>query len=67
MEVDKHNWAHMPLKLYGRHSLESYGVQIRIRGEFGKTTDWKEFVSRNAGLLHSRRYRYTQNDHFRPY
>jgi hypothetical protein len=45
MAVDKkHNWPHMPLKLYGRHSLESYGYRLgEYKGEFGKTTDWKEW------------------------
>jgi hypothetical protein len=45
MEVDKkRNLPHMPLKLYGRHSLESYGYRLgEYKGEFGKTTDWKEW------------------------
>ena len=45
IEVDKkRNWPHMPLKLYGRHSLESYGYRLgEYKGEFGKTTDWKEW------------------------
>lgn len=34
----------MPLQLYGRHSLESYGYRLReYKGEFGKTSDWKEW------------------------
>ena len=29
VKIDKkHNWKHMPLKLYGRHSLESYGYRL---------------------------------------
>lgn len=45
MSLDKkHNWKHMPLKLYGRHSLESYGYRLgEYKGEFGKTSDWKEW------------------------
>ena len=45
LQVDKKkNWAHMPLQLYGRHSLESYGYRLgEYKGEFGKTTDWKEW------------------------
>ena len=45
MALDKkHNWKHMPLKLYGRHSLESYGYRLgEYKGEFGKATDWKEW------------------------
>jgi len=40
----KHKWRHMPLKLYGRHSLESYGYRLgEYKGEFGKTSDWSEW------------------------
>ena len=38
------NWPHMPLQLYGRHSLEAYGYRLgEYKGGFGKTTDWKEW------------------------
>ena len=42
MDMDKkHNWKTMPLKLYGRHNLESYGHRLgEFKGDFGKTTDW---------------------------
>ena len=45
LEVDrKRKWPHMPLQLYGRHSLESYGHRLgEYKGGFGKTTDWKEW------------------------
>lgn len=45
MEIDKkRNLPHMPLKLYSRHSLEAYGYRLgEYKGEFGKTTDWKEW------------------------
>ena len=45
IEVDKkHNWNNMPLKLYGRHSLESYGYRLgEFKGAFGKDTDWKDW------------------------
>ena len=45
IEVDKkHNWANMPLQLYGRHSLESYGYRLgEYKGCFGKDTDWKDW------------------------
>jgi len=34
-------WKHMPLQLYGRHGLESYGYRLNeYKGNFGKTTDW---------------------------
>ena len=45
MAVDqKRHWQHMPLQLYGRHSLESYGYRLgEYKGDFGKTSDWKEW------------------------
>ncbi len=44
-DIDKkHAWPHMPLQLYGRHSLESYGYRLgEYKGNFSKTTDWKEW------------------------
>jgi len=34
----------MPAKLYGRHSLESWGYRLGdYKGEFGKTTDWADW------------------------
>lgn len=36
------NWAHMPLHLRGRHSLEAYGYRLgEYKGGFAKHTDWK--------------------------
>ena len=45
LDIDKkHAWKHMPLQLYGRHSLESYGYRLNeYKGNFAKTTDWKEW------------------------
>ena len=45
MSLDKErNWPHMPLQLYGRHSLEAYGYRLgEYKGDYGKTTDWKEW------------------------
>ena len=45
MEIDKkRQWRHMPLQLYGRHSLEAYGYRLgEYKGEFGKSTDWQEW------------------------
>jgi uncharacterized protein YprB with RNaseH-like and TPR domain len=45
LTVDKkRNWKHMPLQMYGRHSLESYGYRLgEYKGSFSKTTDWKEW------------------------
>ena len=38
------NWKHLPLQLYGRHSLESYGYRLgEYKGNFAKTTDWKNW------------------------
>ena len=40
----KPRWKHMPLQLQGRHSLEAYGYRLNeYKGNFGKTTDWKEW------------------------
>ena len=45
LSIDKARaWPHMPLQLYGRHSLESYGYRLgEYKGSFGQTTDWKEW------------------------
>ena len=45
LDIDKkRNWNHMPLQLYGRHSLEAYGYRLsEYKGNFGKTTDWSEW------------------------
>ncbi len=45
LDIDKkHAWPHMPLQLYGRHSLEAYGYRLgEYKGNFGKTTDWKDW------------------------
>tara|TARA_R100001082_G_scaffold66680_1_gene37676 strand:- start:1144 stop:1689 length:546 start_codon:yes stop_codon:yes gene_type:complete len=41
---DKGLLKHMPLQLFGRHSLEAWGHRLNeYKGEFGKTTDWKEW------------------------
>ena len=45
LDIDqRHAWKHMPLQLYGRHSLEAYGYRLgEYKGNFAKTTDWKEW------------------------
>ena len=45
LDIDKQRaWKHMPLQLYGRHSLESYGYRLgEYKGNFAKTTDWKDW------------------------
>ena len=40
----KHTWEGMPLKLYGKHSLESYGYRLNERkGDYGSTSDWQDW------------------------
>jgi hypothetical protein len=45
LDIDqRRKWNMMPLKLYGRHSLESYGYRLGcFKQDFGKTTDWKDW------------------------
>tara|TARA_R100001082_G_scaffold1647_1_gene1486 strand:- start:108 stop:656 length:549 start_codon:yes stop_codon:yes gene_type:complete len=45
LDIDKqHSWKHMPLQLYGKHSLESYGYRLNeYKGNFSKTTDWQNW------------------------
>jgi len=45
LDIDKkHAWKHMPLQLYGRHSLEAYGYRLgEYKGDFSKNTDWKDW------------------------
>ena len=45
MALDKKRlWEGMPLKLYGKHSLESYGYRLNERkGDYGATSDWKDW------------------------
>ena len=40
----KMTFKYMPLKEYGRHSLESYGYRLKeYKGNFCKDTDWKNW------------------------
>ena len=40
----KRTWDGMPLKLYGKHSLESYGYRLDERkGDYGSTSDWADW------------------------
>lgn len=43
MKLDKkHVWDGMPLKLYGKHSLEAYGHRLKEhKGDYGSNSDWK--------------------------
>ena len=70
MEIDKkHNWKNMPLKLYGRHSLESYGYRLgEFKGEFGKGTDWKNWSQEMEDYCVQDVHVTTKLwDHFQPY
>ena len=70
MQLDKEkNWPHMPLQLYGRHSLEAYGHRLgEYKGDYGKTTDWKEW-SQELEEYCIQDVAVTKKlcDHFRPY
>ena len=69
-DLDKQrNWAHMPLQLYGRHSLEAYGYRLgEYKGDYGKNTDWKEW-SQELEDYCIQDVAVTKKlcDHFRPY
>ncbi len=69
-DVDKSkNWPHMPLQLYGRHSLEAYGYRLgEYKGNFGKTTDWSEWSQEMEDYC-AQDVVVTKKlcDHFRPY
>jgi hypothetical protein len=45
MSLDKkHLWDGMPLKLYGKHSLESYGYRLNeLKGDYGSSSDWQDW------------------------
>ncbi len=70
MEIDKRrNVPRMPLQLYGRHSLEAYGYRLgEYKGEFGKTTDWKEWSQEMQDYCEQDVKVTTKLcEHFRPY
>ena len=70
MEIDKkRNIARMPLQLYGRHSLESYGYRLQeYKGEFGKTTDWQEWSQEMQDyMVQDVKVTTKLCEHFRPY
>ena len=45
INLDKQRtWDGMPLKLYGKQSLESYGYRLDERkGDYGSTSDWADW------------------------
>ena len=65
----KHKWRHMPLQLYGRHSLESYGYRLgEYKGDFGKTSDGSEWSQEMEDYC-AQDVEVTKKlcDHFHPY
>ena len=70
MALDKtNNWKHMPLKLYGSHSLESYGYRLgEYKGEYGKTSDWQDWSEEMENYcIQDVNVTTKLCDHFRPY
>ena len=70
IDIDKRRkWPNMPPKLYGRHSLESYGYRLgEYKGEFSKTTDWKEWSQEMEDYcIQDVRVTAKLCDHFHPY
>ena len=70
MEIDKkRSWERMPLQLYGRHSLESYGYRLgEYKGEFGKTSDWQEWSQEMQNYcVQDVQVTTKLCEHFRPY
>ena len=70
MALDKQkNWKHMPLKLYGSHSLESYGYRLgEYKGEYGKTSDWQEWSEEMQDYcIQDVKVTTKLCNHFRPY
>ena len=70
MEIDKRRqWRHMPLQLYGRHSLEAYGYRLgEYKGDFGKTSDWQQWSQEMQDyMVQDVKVTTKLCDHFRPY
>ena len=70
MKLDKkHRWKNMPLQMYGRHSLESYGYRLNeFKGEFGKTSDWKNWSEEMENYcVQDVKVTTKLWDHFQPY
>ncbi len=66
---DKGLLKHMPLQLFGRHSLEAWGHRLNeYKGQFGKTTDWQKW-SPEMQLYCEQDVAVTTKlcDHFHPY
>ena len=70
MEIDKkRQWRHMPLQLYGRHSLGAYGYRLgEYKGDFGKNSDWQEWSQEMQDyMVQDVKVTTKLCEHFRPY
>ena len=70
LDVDKkRKWKYMPLQLYGRHSLESYGYRLgEYKGNFAKETDWKNWSQEMEDYnIQDTIVTYKLWEHFQPY
>ena len=70
MEIDKkRQWRHMPLQLYGRHSLEAYGYRLgEYKGDFGKNSDWQQWSQEMQDyMVQDVKVTTKLCEHFRPY
>jgi len=69
-DIDKRQaWKDMPTKMYGRHSLESYGYRLgEYKGNFAKDTDWKAWSQEMEDYC-AQDVKVTERlcDHFHPY
>ena len=59
----------MPPKLYGRHSLESYGYRLgEYKGDFGKNSDWQQWSQEMQDyMVQDVKVTTKLCEHFRPY
>ena len=70
LEIDKkRQWRHMPLQLYGRHSLEAYGYRLgEYKGDFGKNSDWQQWSQEMQDyMVQDVKVTTKLCEHFRPY
>jgi len=65
----RRRWKDMPLKLYGRHSLQSYGHRLGcLKGEYGETNDWTSWSTEMEDYCEQDVNVTTKLwDHFQPY
>jgi len=65
----KKDAGYLPLQLIGRHSLEAWGYRLgEHKGEFSKTTDWKEWSQEMENYcIQDTNVTTKLCDHFHPY